>query len=81
MENGVSKMRDLDGIEIKPGQTVELKPGGTHAMFVGLKRPLKQGESVKGTLTFEHAGEVPVEYTVEGIGARELMHHMPGMEH
>ena len=49
MDNGVMKMRPLaSGIEIKPGQTVEFKPGGYHVMFVGLKKPLAQGEPVKG---------------------------------
>jgi copper(I)-binding protein len=81
MENGISKMRELDGIEIRPGQTISLKPGGSHAMFVGLKHPLKQGERVKGTLTFERAGTVRIEYTVEGIGARQPMQHMPAMSH
>jgi hypothetical protein len=32
MENGVAKMRDLSGIEIKPGQTIELKPGPGNAI-------------------------------------------------
>jgi len=41
MEKGVAKMRQLkEGLEIKPGQTVELKPGGTHVMLVDLKKPL-----------------------------------------
>src|SRR6476620_4094240 len=38
MDNGVMKMRPLpNGIEIKPGETVELTPGSYHLMFVGLK--------------------------------------------
>ncbi len=41
MDNGVMKMRPVaGGIEIKPGQTVEFKPGGYHVMFVGLKQQL-----------------------------------------
>ncbi len=46
-ENGVMKMRALPGgVQIDPGQTVTLKPGGFHLMFVGLNKPLKQGEHV-----------------------------------
>jgi copper(I)-binding protein len=37
MENGVAKMRPIQGLEIKPGETVELKPGSFHVMFVDLK--------------------------------------------
>ena len=70
-EKGVMKMRPLaNGIEIKPGQTVELKPGGEHIMFVGLNRPLTKGEHIKGTLNFEKAGKVDVDFSVAGIGAQ-----------
>ena len=86
MDNGVMKMRELaNGLEIKPGQTVTLAPGGYHIMFMGLKQPLKKGEHVKVTLQFAKAGKVEVDFTVEGIGA---MHSgaisgggaMPGMK-
>jgi copper(I)-binding protein len=71
MTDGVMKMRKLErGLEIKPGQTVELKPGGYHLMFTGLRQALQQGRPVKGTLQFEKAGSVEVEYRVEPIGAR-----------
>jgi len=76
MEGGVMKMRPLPkGLEIKPGQTVELKPGSYHLMFVGLKEPFEKGKRVKGTLQFEKAGTVEVEYAVEAVGG------MPGMSH
>ena len=70
MEQGVMKMREVkDGLEIKPGETVELKPGGYHVMFVDLKAPLKQGEDVTVTLKFAKAGTVEVKYPVEAMGA------------
>jgi periplasmic copper chaperone A len=81
MENGIAKMRELHDIEIKPGQTIEFKPGGSHAMFVNLKHPLSKGERVKGTLVFEHAGTVQIEYTVEGIGAQHGPGKMGGIPH
>jgi periplasmic copper chaperone A len=72
MSNGVMKMRKLEqGLEIKPGQSVELKPGGYHLMFNGLKEGLQQGQSIKGTLTFEKAGSIEVEYSVAAIGAQQ----------
>jgi periplasmic copper chaperone A len=71
MTDGVMKMRKLEmGLEIKPGQTVELKPGGYHLMFTGLRQALQQGQPVKGTLQFEKAGSVEVEYRVAPTGAR-----------
>lgn len=69
VEGGIMKMRELSkGLEIKPGETVELKPGGYHVMFMELKSGLKEGEAVKGTLVFEKAGKVDVEYKVGPIG-------------
>lgn len=69
-DGGVMKMRELEGgIALAPGRTVELKPGGLHLMFVGLTGAPKQGESVRGTLTFEKAGTVDVVFAVAPIGA------------
>ena len=70
MDGGVMKMRPVpNGIEIKPGQTVEFKPGSNHLMFVGLKKPIEKGKRIKGTLQFEKAGTVEIEYAVEAIGS------------
>jgi len=69
MADGVMRMRPLkDGLELKPGETVELKSSSFHLMMVGLKQQLQQGQRIKGTLTFEKAGPVDIEYVVEGIG-------------
>ena len=71
VDGTVMRMRQVEGgIEIKSGETVEFKPGGYHLMFVDLKEPLKEGQTVKGTLVFEKAGTVEVEYTVRSIGAQ-----------
>ena len=69
MEQGVAKMRPVEGgLEIKPGETVELKPGSLHVMLMGLKQPLEKGQKVKATLEFEKAGKVDIEYAVEALG-------------
>ena len=70
MEDGVMKMRPVEGgLEIKPGETVTLKPGGFHVMFVDLKHSLEPGQSVKATLKFDNAGTVDIEYPTAAIGA------------
>ncbi len=67
MKDNVMTMRRLDkGADVKPGETLELKPGGFHLMMIGLKAPYRKGESVKATLTFAKAGTVAVEFKVEG---------------
>jgi len=69
--DGIARMRAVEGgLPIKPGETVELKPGGLHAMLVDLKQPLREGDVVKGTLVFEKAGTIAIEYRVAGIGAQ-----------
>jgi periplasmic copper chaperone A len=75
MDDGVMKMRPIEGLAIPAGKSVELKPGGYHIMFIQLKTPLKTGETVKGSLVFEKAGAMPVEFKVEAMGAG-----MPGTQ-
>lgn len=66
---GVMTMRPVSGgIEIPAGGSVELKPGSFHIMFMELKHGIKQGEEFKGSLTFEKAGTVEVEFAVDAMG-------------
>lgn len=53
MENNVMKMRQIPGLDLPAGKTVELKPGGYHIMFINLHQQMKAGEQVPLTLTFE----------------------------
>jgi len=70
MDNGVMKMRKLvAGLEIPAHGGVTLDPNHFHLMFTQLKRQLKEGETVKADLTFEHAGTVSVMFTVGAVGA------------
>jgi copper(I)-binding protein len=82
MDNGVMSMRPVQGgLEIKPGQTIELKPQSFHLMLTGLKQPLTQGERVKATLEFAKAGKIEVEYAIEAMGAQGPAAAKPGMQH
>ena len=70
MADGVMTMPELkDGLDIPPHGIVRLTPGGYHVMFAHLAKPLVKGEKVKVTLSFERAGQVAVEFPVEGLGA------------
>ncbi|MGO4572093.1 DUF1775 domain-containing protein [Microvirga sp. 2TAF3] len=82
MTDNVMRMKPVEGgLEIKPGATVELKPGGYHLMFMNLKEPLKDGQTIKGTLVFEKAGPVEVEYAVRGMGGQMGGQDSAPMEH
>jgi uncharacterized protein YcnI/copper(I)-binding protein len=75
MSGGVMQMRPLNaGLELKAGQSLELKPGGYHMMFLDLKRQLKQGETIKATLQFEKAGKVDVTFKVGAVGGASAPH-------
>mgnify|MGYP000412750395 CR=1 FL=1 len=68
MKDGIMKMAELEnGLEIPAGETVELKPGSYHLMFITLADQLKPDEKHKATLTFEKAGEIEVEFLVKDI--------------
>ena len=73
-ENGVMRMRQQESLPVPAGGRLELKPGAGHLMLVGLKRPLKQGESVPLLLHFQRAGEIRTELHVEALGARRHSH-------
>jgi len=62
-------MRPVGGILINPGIATRLAPGGLHIMLMDLKRPLKEGDSITLTLTFERAGKQTVIVPVARAGA------------
>lgn len=71
MTGGVMRMRELQpGLVVKPGETVTLAPGGVHLMLLDLKQQPKAGTPFKGTLVFQKAGTVAVEFAVEPFGTR-----------
>jgi copper(I)-binding protein len=69
--DGLTQMQAIkDGLVIGPGESVELKPGAMHGMLVDLPRGPKAGEIIKGTLMFERAGAIEIEYQVGSVGIR-----------
>lgn len=70
MTDGVMRMRPVPRIELPPGATVTLRPGGLHLMLIDLAAPLRQGGTVPVTLDFARAGSITVELLIEAPGAR-----------
>lgn len=52
-EGGMMKMSAIRRLPLPAGKVVELKPRGYHVMLMDLARPLKDGDTVPLTLTFE----------------------------
>ncbi len=79
MEDGVMKMRQVGVIELAPGASATLKPGGLHVMLMGLTEPLEEGKSYPMTLEFEKAGKVDVKVMIfepETSGHGDMKHDM-----
>ena len=75
MDGSVMRMRELEnGLEIPPGATVALKPGGYHIMFMDLKAPFAKDAKIPVTLVFEKAGSVDVVLAVQEMGSGQAGH-------
>lgn len=69
MDGNVMKMREAGEISLPAGAKVEMKPGsGYHIMLMGLTQPLKAGDRIPLTLSFEKAGKAEVSVVVEEAG-------------
>ncbi|QPM91209.1 DUF1775 domain-containing protein [Pseudooceanicola algae] len=76
MQGDVMQMGPLpDGLEIPAGETVSLKPGSFHLMFMDLTGPLTEGDTVTATLTFEKAGTVELPLEIRKINAGAAHSH------
>lgn len=77
MEGDVMKMRRIEGLDVEPGKTLALTPGGYHIMLIDLVKPLEAGNKVALTLVFEQDGkreEVKTEAEVRKMVAGEGGH-------
>lgn len=75
MEGDLMRMRAVAGLELKPNQPVQLKPGGYHLMLMELKAPLAADTRVPLTLTFRTAAgekrELALQVPVSATPPRE----------
>jgi len=75
VDAGVMRMRGVAALEVRPGETLQLKPGGYHVMLSELRQPLKIGDKFPLTLKFQNAGPVEVSVWVEEMGAGSSAAH------
>ncbi|WP_159104381.1 copper chaperone PCu(A)C [Sneathiella glossodoripedis] len=77
--DGVMKMIEMEeGVVVPASGSLVLKPGSYHVMLMGLKHPLKEGDTFAIRLKFKHADEVEALVTVMAAGAMEGMKHEHG---
>lgn len=75
MEGDVMRMRMAPRIEIKAGETLELKPGGYHVMLMALTAPVTSGQEVELSLQFEKADGSRLEIPVKAVAAQHAGGH------
>ncbi|KAF0117360.1 MAG: hypothetical protein FD149_1169 [Rhodospirillaceae bacterium] len=75
--DGIMRMRAVPSLPIPAGGSITLKPGAEHVMLMGLKRPLKEGDTVPLVLTFAKAGTVHARAMVRGVGAMDAAGEHP----
>lgn len=73
MTGDLMRMRPVAGVDLPPGQPVELKAGGHHIMLMDLKQALKAGDKLPVTLVVESAGgrreQVELQVPVRALGS------------
>ncbi|USE38549.1 copper chaperone PCu(A)C [Endozoicomonas sp. SCSIO W0465] len=75
MNNGMMKMRRVDNLTIKPGDKLELKPGGYHVMLMGLKKPIATNSEVPVTITFSNGDKkTVVAHATDEIKGQHMAH-------
>jgi copper(I)-binding protein len=67
---GMARMRSVEALDVPAGERIDLKPGGTHVMLMGLDEPLRAGEHFDLKLKFEHSGEKTVSVAVVAAGGQ-----------
>lgn len=74
-DGGVLRMiAHPDGVEIPPGETVELRPGGLHLMLIEPKPPGDEAGAVGLRLYFERAGRIDIDAERRSPGQEPASH-------
>ncbi len=68
-DEGMMRMRRVDGIEVSAEGSMELKSGGHHVMLIGLRRRLVPGDRIDLTLGFEDGSEIRLQAPVNKVTA------------
>ncbi len=75
---GMMEMRPVKQIDIPAKGETSLQPGGLHLMLIGLKKSLKEGDTVPLTLTFEDGSSKRINVPVKkaGMAMAPMQSHM-----
>ncbi len=68
-DGGVSRMRELHGLALAPGESVRLKPGGMHLMLMQPRRDVHAGDKVEMTFLLGDGARVDAYFDVVAADA------------
>lgn len=76
IENGVARMRELDGLNLAPGESATLEPGGKHLMLMQPHGELGPGAKAEVTFEIDDGSSTAAEFSVrEAPAAGHDEHH------
>lgn len=70
LSNGVSRMRQVSRLNLPASGTLTLAPGGSHLMFLGLKKPLIPGQKILVKLRFASGKQQTVVMAIKAASQR-----------
>jgi copper(I)-binding protein len=73
--DGIAMMTVVESLPVPGGETVELRPGGSHIMLEGLRAPLRTGSVVEVTLELDRSE--PIELEVPVVALESLNERVP----
>jgi len=74
LENGVSRMHELNGLKITPGSEIALAPGGKHLMLMDAKTLVTAGTTVELTLILADGRKVSAAFVVSAEAPPIALH-------
>ncbi|MEM9809712.1 MAG: copper chaperone PCu(A)C [Pseudomonadota bacterium] len=75
MDDGVMRMRQVEGYDVKAGEPLVLKPGGNHLMLIGIDEPLLEDETRDVTLRFASGDERVLDLPIRKMSASNGHNH------
>lgn len=66
-KDGISRMQQIQTVEIPASGSVAMKPGGTHVMLIGLRDRIESGQDIKVVLKFQNSGTKEIVAKVKGF--------------
>lgn len=66
-KDGISRMQQIQTVEIPASGSVVMKPGATHVMLIGLRDKIENGQDIKVVLKFQNTGTREIMAKVKGF--------------